>query len=43
MSSADALTNLLANDRPGEQVTLTYVDTNDSTQNTTVTLTALAR
>ncbi len=43
VSSADALTNLLANDRPGEQVTLTYVDTNDSTQNTTVTLTALAR
>jgi S1-C subfamily serine protease len=43
VSSANALTGLLAGDHPGDRVTIGYVDQNSQQQSTTVTLLPMAK
>jgi S1-C subfamily serine protease len=43
ITSANALTNFLASEHPGNKLTVRYIDVNGSTQTTTVTLGELAR
>jgi S1-C subfamily serine protease len=43
VSSADSLTGLLAGDHPGDQLSVVYVDTNDGTHQTTITLSEMAK
>jgi S1-C subfamily serine protease len=43
VASSDALTNLIAGDHPGDQLAISYVDTNGGKHNTTVTLSGIAK
>jgi S1-C subfamily serine protease len=43
VASANGLTNLLAGDHPGDQLTIGYVDTNGARHSTSLTLSAIAR
>jgi S1-C subfamily serine protease len=43
VGSANGLTNLMAGDRPGQQLAIGYVDTNGARHSTTVTLSGIAR
>jgi S1-C subfamily serine protease len=43
VSTADGLTNLMATDRPGSQISIAYVDLSGTRHTTTVTLTEWAR
>jgi S1-C subfamily serine protease len=43
VGSANALTNLMASDHPGDQLSISYVDSSGGTHKTSVTLSAMAK
>jgi S1-C subfamily serine protease len=43
VSSASSLTNLMAGDHPGDQLSVVYVDSNGGKHNTSITLSAMAK
>jgi S1-C subfamily serine protease len=43
VASSDDLTNLMAGDHPGDQLAITYVDTNGGSHQTSATLSAMAK